>query len=426
MSREWNGSQVMDEFAKIAAESGLITSDFGTPVVGNPDKETPVKDHRRYEPGEEYGVTKETGEDLVGEAHPKDAKPAEAMGDGGLVENIVQQQEKDIEVATRMPTGALVGKHAELVKTLVSLANELEGDGKAEIAARIDQTIERISGLPFVNGLHREAAWLGALLAPLKLLFWGGAAGTAAVSFGPGLLSKLTSTRDELAQDIQDVIEVVTAVREDAPSMSALADKLRTLLLPYVAKFRKPIPAPGDEIGLRAYLDILGEFGTKALPDASELVTAMTSVKGGWLEGAGLGPKSRLTEKFKDMQATFHDTLKAVQAAAKVGKEQIPEPAAARPELPIGSDIAGIQKLLVERGLEVPQSGKLDSATKSALRQLEKQLDAALRRDSKLASILEQKGWAVSGLLLRQDGTVADVETLHRLIALADRASDKG
>jgi hypothetical protein len=115
--------------------------------------------------------------------------------------------------------------------------------------------------------------------------------------------------------------------------------------------------------------------------------------------------------------------LKTVQTAAHIVETQEKKPEAAKTEIPV--DIVKTQKLLAERGLEVPQSGKLDNATKGALRQLEKQLDVDLRRDPKLAKILEQKKWIVPGRLLNQDGMVADYETLRRLIALADRASGK-
>jgi hypothetical protein len=418
MTREWNGSRVMEEFAKIAAESGLITTDFGKPTVGNPDKETPVKDHRRYEPGEEYGVTKETGEDLVGRAHPKDAKPAEAMGEGALVENLLQQQKADLEVATRMPSGALVGKHAALVEALVALANDLEGEGKSDAAARIDTAIGRLAELPFVDSLRKEA-FLGALLGPLKWILWGGAAGTAAWSFGPALVSKLTSTREELATDIQDVIDTAGAVREDSPSLLAAADKLRSLLAPEVAKFRKPLPAPGDEPALKAYLSTLEVFGNRVLPDARNLVEMMTTVKGGWWEGIGAGPKSRLAEKLKDMEATFQDTLKALRAAAHVGKASTPEPMGAAPETGPGDTVVGVQEILAENGFNVPRTGRLDDATKEALRALEGRLDTDLRRNPRTAAILDRRGWSIVGSVLRPDGTVMDPALLRRLLAVA-------
>lgn len=420
MSREWNGSQVMGDFAKIAAESGLITTDFGKPVVGNPDKETPVKDHRRHEPGKEYGVTKETGEDLIGEAHPKDAKMADSMGEGGLVENLVQQQEKDIEVATRMPSGALVGKHAELVNALVALANELEGEGKAEAAARVDRTIERISGLPFGNSLRKEAAFFAPLLAPLlaplvKTLLWGGLGAGAWRWFG----AKLTSVREGLAEDIQDVLDVAASVGEDS-SLAGLAGKLQAMLGPYVAKFQRPMPLPGDQAGLAKYNEDLEGFG-KDMEQAAAIVEAMVATPEPWYK-LGLGAKGRLREKFTDLQQTLKDTGGAIGALSNVAQkvsagpqDKTPAPQAAKP----ANGVAEIQALLAERGMKVPQSGKLDKATRGALRQLALQLDEALRRNPKTAEILDRRGWNIPDAVLRPDGRVMDASALRRLVELA-------
>jgi hypothetical protein len=421
MSREWNGSQVMGEFAKIAAESGLITTDFGNPVMGNPDKETPVKDHRRYEPSKEYGVTKETAEDLVEKAHPKDARPAEAMGDGGLVENIIQQQKKDIEVATQMPSGALTGKHAKLVNSLVSFANKLEGEGKADAAARIDRTIERLAVIPFDEGFHKESiAFLAAIIPALKAILWGGAAVGAAGGAWHMFGTKLTSSRENMSEDIQDIIDVANSVGED-PALSRLTNKLREILLPYVTKFKQPMPTPGQEAELKQYLANFDSFSID-LKKVTDIVTAITAVPGEWYK-FGLDAKSRLKEKLSDVSKTFSETVSAIHNLAGEGEKmmgKVPSPAAGKAEKPL-SDIVAIQQLLVEQGLKVPQSGKLDSATKNALQQLEKQLEVMLWSNPKIAEILEQRKWTVSGLLLRQDGTVVDPETLRRLIALTNK-----
>jgi len=423
MSKEWNGSQVMGEFAKIAVESGLITSDFGNPVMGNTDKETPVKDHRRYEPGKEYGVTKGSGEDLVGKAHPKDAKPAEAMGEGGLVENIVQQQEKDIEVAMRMPSGALVGKHAALVDALVSLANDLEGEGKAGIAARVDRTIERISGLPFDSGLRKEAVgpFLALLIPVVKTLVWGGLGAGAWYAFG----TRMTSVRENLSEDVRDLVETASSVGEE-PSLSVLAKNLRAMLAPHASRLRRPFPPPEHKDELLKYIGDLDAFA-EDLGRVSSIVGAMTAVPDAWYK-LGFGAKSRLREKLSDVEKTLKDTRIAAEAAVKAFAERsvgpVPAPEAGKAET-AGSNVAEIQALLAERGMKVPRSGRLDNATVEAIRRLEGQLDAELRTDARIADILEQHGWGVRGLLLRPDGTTADPQVMRRLFSLADKASGK-
>jgi hypothetical protein len=420
MTREWNGSQVMEEFAKIAAESGLITTDLGDPIVGNTDKKTPVEGHRRHEPGKEYSITKETGEELVGEAHPDDATLAESMGEGGLVENIVQQQEKDIEVATRMPSGALFGKHAELVNGLIALANSLEDEGKTEAAVRVDHAIGRITRFPFGGDFHKEAwAWpfMTALLAPLKWILWGGAAGGTWYTFG----AKLTSLRESLSDDIGDLIEVADSVGEGQPAMSALVGNLRAILMPYTAKFRQPIPVPGQEAELRQYLADLDHFG-QDLAKVSSIIGALAAVPDEWYK-FGLGAKSRLKEKLSDVQKTFSETMAAVKGMAEAGQKKMeagpdtPRPEAAKTEIP--SDIAGIQALLAENGMKIPQTGVLDDATKEALQRLESQIDANLRRDPETAEILKRRRWNVSGVLLHPDGTVISPDMLRRLLSVS-------
>lgn len=159
MNRKWNGSKVMEDFVKIAADSGLIMTDFkpeDKDFVGNPSKETPVKDYRRYEPTEEYNVTEE--KDLVQAAHPEKVQVADAMGDGGVVENQNEQQKKNIDIATKMPNGALIGVHANLVNTLVKIAIQLDNEGKHKEAIRIDETIKRLHSLPFESShLYKKA-----------------------------------------------------------------------------------------------------------------------------------------------------------------------------------------------------------------------------------------------------------------------------
>ncbi len=59
----WNGSKVMEGFAKIASESGLISSNLSPKdekdYVGNPSSDIDIIP--RYEKTEEYGVKPKTG-----------------------------------------------------------------------------------------------------------------------------------------------------------------------------------------------------------------------------------------------------------------------------------------------------------------------------------------------------------------------------
>lgn len=434
MTREWNGSKVMEEFAKMAAESGLITTDFDKPIIGTTDKEVPVKDHRRYEPTEEYNITKETGEDLVNKAHPEDSKPAEAMGDGGLVENVTQQQKKDIEIATKMPSGALIGRHAELVNSLICLADKLDSEGKKEAALRIDKTLERIIRLPF--DLQKDAGiwsrllgWAGSIFSPVKYIIWGGAAAGALYSMGPAILSKITSLQEDLATDIKDVIDVAKEVRSDNPQFAKLENQLQQILSSFVGKFSKALPTHEDEQALQEYLSALQEF-EHVLPTAKNIVVAMTSLKD-WKSKIGFGAQSRLEEKIKDVEETFNNTKKTLEAVKNIGEVQLQkqEPTEQKPEeklpllsttKPLQSNITDVQNILYEYGFKVKPTGLLDESTKDALHQLENRLERKLYKNPNTAQILNRRGWKITGSILKDNGQLMDANLLKRLISLSE------
>ncbi len=96
-----------------------------------------------------YDVTGETGEQLVGKAHPGGGPVLfKAEEDGGKVETIVEEQKKSIEKATKQPTG----KVAELMIKLVATANKLESKGDIEAAKIVDKTLSKLrKQFPFVS-----------------------------------------------------------------------------------------------------------------------------------------------------------------------------------------------------------------------------------------------------------------------------------
>lgn len=93
-----------------------------------------------------YDITGETGEDLINQAHPGGGTTiAEAKEEGGKVETIVEQQKKDIEKALKAPTGKYAKLNAEMIKKLVSLANDLEARGEMEMVKEIDNTLKTLT-----------------------------------------------------------------------------------------------------------------------------------------------------------------------------------------------------------------------------------------------------------------------------------------
>lgn len=441
MNREWNGSEVMEEYARIASDQGLVSTALLAPEkdarkpVGNPDKvpATPT----RNEKTEHYDVKPEGADsDLVQKAHPKDARPADAMGDGGLVENISQQQEKDIDVATSMPHGMLLGKHAAMVRTLVKLANALENNGNSKAAKRVDDTLRRVARIPFAEGLRKEAiAFLPLIGAALKGLFTlKGMAVAGGVASGWSMFAdRLTSTQEDLNTDIQDLLEVAASAAEDRPAMAPIQQRLQTLLRPYVAKFRRPLPLQGSESEMSDYFQTLTRFRSQVLPEVQQLVTALTASGDPWYK-LGVGAQNRLKAKLADLEKSTAAKMTELQALANIGRRSedtaqavpgygrevpgsVPTPSADVGTAQLAVGLKGVQQFLNRRGLKVPVTGELDDVTRRALRFLEQKLEISL------APILERKGWSVKGMILKPDGTVMSPETLRELLSLADKAA---
>ena len=91
-----------------------------------------------------YGFQEETGHDLMAESHPKSVTLADAMGNGGLVENNLEQQQKSIYVATTTPSGNFQSKYAQTVSYLEKLAKAADSQGKEQVLRLINQTIQKL------------------------------------------------------------------------------------------------------------------------------------------------------------------------------------------------------------------------------------------------------------------------------------------
>jgi len=73
--------------------------------------------NRDYE--ELYKLHDETGRDLTLSAHPKAIRVSDAMGNGGLAENGLEQKEKLEDVALSAPTGNFTSRYAKLKNLLI-------------------------------------------------------------------------------------------------------------------------------------------------------------------------------------------------------------------------------------------------------------------------------------------------------------------
>lgn len=94
-----------------------------------------------------YMTQDETGAELIGRTHPQSTYVADSMGRGGLVENGLEQQRHNVEVALSAPSGNFRSRHAWLIESLVKLAHKADDEGHFEASDLIDKTIEKIDKL---------------------------------------------------------------------------------------------------------------------------------------------------------------------------------------------------------------------------------------------------------------------------------------
>jgi hypothetical protein len=126
-----DNSEVMSEFFKIASESKIDAP--------KPEDAKTIEDK-----------VLEVDEDLVEEAHPEPVYVAEALGDGGLVENQNEQHTKMMDAVNKMPPGTIMNTNASCALELLKLAEECDQSGESEAADLITIMAEKVLEVPFV------------------------------------------------------------------------------------------------------------------------------------------------------------------------------------------------------------------------------------------------------------------------------------
>lgn len=398
-NKEWNRSLVMTEFEKKAAELGWITTNLNPEnkdFVGNPSK-SPVGPFRN-EPGKEYDVTKEKGKDLIEKAHKKSVSVADAMGKGALVENILEQQEKDIEIATNMPSGALVQVHADLINSLVKIANRLDNQKKFRESELVDDLISKISR-PFVNEqvILKEAFWPALLLGLSSIT----GAGTAA---NMGFFS---SKREDLSTDIKDLYEILKTASQSKwykSTSSPSAQKALEILTPFVSKFDGLSLKDDKDVAkfaesLSQFKPILSQIGILSKKVELELGESR------WFE-LGQDRPARVMAKYEDVVKDFEFISSRLNAISEIGQKsptQHPIP---------GNNISSLQSILVENNLlsNKNATGQITEETIKAAQKLEEWIT------EKLTSLKINKSFR--GKIISDGKLVINPSKLSEIISL--------
>lgn len=133
-------SDVMKEFGRIMTEQGMVKTanemnDAIKAVEPNPYPEN-VKDikEKRFP----------HDKDMIEEAHPEPVYVAEALGDGGLVENQNEQHKKLIEMINEMPNGIIVHRYAITINSLVKMAAECDEVDEDQVSDVLTETATKL------------------------------------------------------------------------------------------------------------------------------------------------------------------------------------------------------------------------------------------------------------------------------------------
>ena len=417
MTKHNHGSSVWAAFEKIAAESNLITPDL-TPAqehIENRKKDVATgDDYTRNPKTEEYGVTEGEGKDMVEKAHEEDAQVASAMGKGGLVENLVQQQEKDVEIALKMPDGTLHGVHASVVSDLVKLANSLDESGNEDAAKRVDAAIKEIRNLPFVDGHLRKEAWaflpwLGAAaVSGLKALFTlkGAAAATATIGGLKMFGARMFSQVNNLPTDVNDMYETLKDNADNSPS----AAKAAKILEPYNTKLKSVDISTekgyNEFVGIaRSLKPVLEQLGKYVVRIQADYETGLWQKARGLV---GLDSPKVIAATLNDLKTSLSRTLKLIDGADSV-KEKLE---AASKEV--------LTTPLMSKIVNLSMGQELDSSTAKELEELEQKLTKELANDIRKedGSTYDFSGKIVSGGTL-----VIEPKDLKKIIELAERVN---
>jgi len=162
-----------------------------------------------------YDVSGETGEQLVDKAHPGGGTRTElthSKTDENLVETIVEQQKKDVEVALSMPKGTYAA--------LLNLADRLDKLGYVKAADRVDSLLKKkvkVAASPAAQQFKKQvldalnqADLGGRFNKPMVIREWQGTS-MPTLTEAMSALQKLQSRWGKNAPDLPSVVQPMVA-----------------------------------------------------------------------------------------------------------------------------------------------------------------------------------------------------------------------
>ena len=151
--------------------------------------------------------------DMIEEAHPEPVYIADAMADGGLVENQNELHQKLIEMINKYPSGSIGHKYAALIEDLLIAADQLDASGNPEAANELDSLASEIADTIKKNSsLSKQAVFFVPVLI-----------GAAILGGGAGLVSAINGMQENLQKDAQDLADNISGWVGDSEYTSVRA-----------------------------------------------------------------------------------------------------------------------------------------------------------------------------------------------------------
>lgn len=301
----WLNSVVMSEFLKIADKNNLLEADLTQELeVGNHFDKNDSK--TRAEKTKDYDI--DINKKVMDDAHEKSFFIGKSMGDGSLVETKEQQQQKIIDILSKMPSGALLGVHAEVVNNLVKLANELEKNGFNEASLRIDKTLLNLS-------IKKEAIiWFLAIPAAIS------AGVTGLKWFG----AELTSTQENFQKDLNDLYEELKDVKESKSAQKVV--EVIDSILPKLNEMDMSTKEGSDKFSefmksLQPLVKQIGALTNNIQYDIGEAGGFFSRTWENIKSTFGFDEYKKALAKFEDLEKSYEQAIKYLTGAQVIGNK---------------------------------------------------------------------------------------------------------